>query len=676
MTTRKIAVKTKANEAKAPSKRKGRVKGWSVAAACLWGLLMTGCANIGSPDGGRYDEEPPVMVGSSPKMGSTENDDRRIDIYFNEYIALQNASEKIVVSPPQLNLPEIAASGKRIRVDLQDSLKANTTYTIDFGDAIVDNNESNPMGQFAFVFSTGGEIDTMEVSGKVLNAQNLEPIKGMLVGLYQVDETEEGLTREEIDARYDSLFMHSPMLRVARTNGSGEFRIMGVKQGTYRAYALQDADGDFVFNQKSEMVAVGRESFTTGSYQDTRVDTAWHDYQKTRIDSLVRVRYTHYTPDNLVLLAFTEDGQERHLLKTVREVNEHFEIYFTAPCDEEPTIEGLNFDSRNAFLVEKTEGNDTLQYWLRDTLLAYQDTLEMALTYLETDTLGKLQKRTDTLTLSPKMTRQRRAKLREEDFERWEKEQKKRREKEQAFETRFTDDWLDVHLSSSTSVALNENVKFVTPEPIASIDLSMFHFYLREDSTFVEAPFVFEPIDSSLLRYRLMAEWRPLQEYRLMVDSAAMIGIYGRPSKPLQHKFTTPSLDTYSSLFVNLVGLDDTTAIVQLLNNDNVYRTVRSKEGRAEFYFIKPGFYYLRMFIDRNGNGTWDPGEVKSRREPEPTYYYPGKLQLRARWDVDQDWDFDALPVERQKPLAITKQKPDKEKKIQNRNAEREKNKD
>lgn len=639
--------------------------------AVLAGLLAS-CANMGSPDGGLYDEEPPVMVGSSPALGATDVDRTRVELYFNEYITLQNASEKVVVSPPQLNMPEITASGKRIRVDLQDTLRPATTYTIDFGDAIVDNNEGNPMGQFAFFFSTGEEIDTMEVAGKVLNAQNLEPIKGILVGLYEDD----GLERADKDGWFDSLFCSEPMLRVARTNGSGEFRIRGVRPGRYRAYALKDADGDFVFNQKSEMIAVGRTTFETGSYPDVRVDTAWHDVQKTKADSLVKVKYTHFTPDDVVLLAFLEDGQERHLLKTTREVNEHFEIYFTAPCDEEPVIKGLNFDERGAFLIEKSEGNDTLQYWVRDTLLARQDTLEFELTYLETDTTGLLVARTDTLALAPKQTLQRRAKMREESFSKWEKEQDKRRERGQEFETRFTDDWLNVRLNSPSSVALNENARFYTPEPLASIDPDKFHFYLRQDSVFVEADYVFERQDSSLLHYVLRAEWRPSQDYRLLLDSAAMIGISGLPSKPQQYKLTTPSLDTYSSLFVDLKGLNDTTAIVQLLTNDNVYRTVRTNsDGRADFYFIKPGVYYLRMFIDLNGDGEWTTGDLETRREPEPTYYFPTKLTLRARWDVDQDWDFDAVPITAQKPLAITKQKPDKEKTIQNRNAEREKNK-
>ena len=150
-------------------------------------LLLSACASIGSPDGGPYDETPPRVVGSTPDNKSTGNSRKKIDIAFNEYIKMENASEKVVVSPPQIEMPNIRTAGKHVKIDLYDSLRANTTYTIDFSDAIVDNNEGNPLGKYTFSFSTGSEIDTMEVSGTVLNAENLEPIKGILVGLYAAD---------------------------------------------------------------------------------------------------------------------------------------------------------------------------------------------------------------------------------------------------------------------------------------------------------------------------------------------------------------------------------------------------------------------------------------------------------------------------------------------------------
>ena len=147
-------------------------------------LLFVSCARIGTPDGGWYDDTPPRVVSSTPTDRGTKVKAKKVAINFNEYIKIEDVQNKVIVSPPQIEQPEIKATGKRIVINLVDSLKENTTYTIDFSDAIADNNEGNPMGNYTFSFSTGTEIDTFQVSGYCLNAEDLEPIKGILVGLY------------------------------------------------------------------------------------------------------------------------------------------------------------------------------------------------------------------------------------------------------------------------------------------------------------------------------------------------------------------------------------------------------------------------------------------------------------------------------------------------------------
>ena len=356
--------------------------------------LAAACANPGAgPDGGPYDETPPFVVSTTPAAGDSGVEGHRVTLVFNEYIQLENASEKVTISPPQIEAPDISANGKRITVTLNDTMRPNTTYTIDFSDAIVDNNEGNPMGNYTFFFSTGTTVDTFEVAGNVLTAQDLEPVKGILVGLHR-DTT-------------DSAFRTRPFDRVARTDGSGRFSIKGVALGTYRIYALQDGDGDFRFGQRSEMIAVGEKTVTPSSYPDIRHDTIWRD--TIYYDSIVERPFTHFTPDDVVLLAFTEKNLARHLLKTERPIPEQFSIYFTAPSTQVPEIRGLNFDA-SALLPRISEGNDTLLFWVTDTALLRQDTLRMALTYDETNDSTLLNSpRTDTLELSPKLTWAKRA---------------------------------------------------------------------------------------------------------------------------------------------------------------------------------------------------------------------------------------------------------------------------
>lgn len=632
---------------------------------CLLALLLTAaCASIGNPDGGRFDETPPRVVGSSPADGAVNVSKRKVQILFDEYIKLEKASEKVVISPPQIEPANVRADGKRVKVDFYDSLRANTTYTIDFSDAIEDNNEGNPMGQYTFSFSTGDVIDTMQVSGRVLNAADLEPIKGIMVGLYPADSTWN-----------DTLFRTRPFLRVSRTNGEGRFTIKGVKDGAYRVRALDDKDGDFVFSQKNERVAFDTAVYVTGSFPDVRMDTVWRD--SLWYDSIRVVPYTHYTPDDVLLLAFLEDGQERHLLKTAYPEPTNFTFYFTAPSDNTPRIKGLNFDER-CLVADASLKNDTVTFWVTDTALIHrQDTLSMILSYMETDTLGQLVVTNDTLDLSPKTTYAKIAAERSKQIEAWEKDRERRQKKAKKplpyEENPYERTWLEAGFKPSGSLAPNQNVRYLAKEPILEVDTTKIHFYVKKDTDWLPAPFLFMPEERSAKSYMLYAEWEPGQKYRFVMDTAAVVSVLEHESKSVRQEFHVRAVEEYGSIFIHVIS-PDTGVVVQLLSkNDKVEAQQRTdKDGNADFFFMKPGEYYMRCYVDANGNGQWDTGDYASGLQPERVYYFGKPLPLKAQWDLRQDWDIRAVDVARQKPMAITKQKPDKEKKLKNRNAERD----
>lgn len=632
---------------------------------CLLALILTAaCASIGNPDGGRFDETPPRVVGSSPADGAVNVSKRKVQILFDEYIKLEKASEKVVISPPQIEPANVRADGKRVKVDFYDSLRANTTYTIDFSDAIEDNNEGNPMGQYTFSFSTGDVIDTMQVSGRVLNAADLEPIKGIMVGLYPADSTWN-----------DTLFRTRPFLRVSRTNGEGRFTIKGVKDGAYRVRALEDKDGDFVFSQKNERVAFDTTVYVTGSFPDVRMDTVWRD--SLWYDSIRVVPYTHYTPDDVLLLAFLEDGQERHLLKTVYPEPTNFTFYFTAPSDSTPRIKGLNFDER-CLVADASLKNDTVTFWVTDTALIHrQDTLSMILSYMETDTLGQLVVTNDTLDLSPKTTYAKIAAERSKQIEAWEKDRERRQKKAKKplpyEENPYERIWLEAGFKPSGSLAPNQNVRYLAKEPILEVDTTKIHFYVKKDTDWLPAPFLFLPEERSAKSYMLYAEWEPGQKYRFVMDTAAVVSVLEHESKSVRQEFHVRAVEEYGSIFIHVIS-PDTGVVVQLLSkNDKVEAQQRTdKDGNADFFFMKPGEYYMRCYVDANGNGQWDTGDYASGLQPERVYYFGKPLPLKAQWDLRQDWDIRAVDVARQKPMAITKQKPDKEKKLKNRNAERD----
>ena len=619
-------------------------------------LLLASCAKMGQPDGGWYDETPPKVIGANPADGGINVKAKKVSIFFDEFIKIDNPTEKVVVSPPQLETPEIKASGKKITVSLVDSLKPNTTYTIDFSNAISDNNENNPMGNFTYSFSTGEVIDTMEVSGYVLESENLEPIKGILVGLYS--------------NQADSAFKTKPMLRVSRTDSRGRFVIKGIAPGSYRIYALQDMDGNYMFNQKSEKLAFSHDVIVPTSKPDVRQDTTWID--TLHIKSIEQVNYTHFLPDDIVLRAFTELQTERFFLKAERKEANNFSLFFSYGDSILPQIKGLNFDEKSAFIIEPSLKKDTITYWLKDTALVNQDTLNIELTYRMTDSTGVLRNQVDTLEILSKQPYAKRQKQLAKDLEDWTKKQEKLKKKGDPYDSVMAPKPLQVQVGVSSMLDPDKNIRFSFPTPLAKADTAAVHLYAKHDTLWYKAPLEFTSVSGR--EYVLKGEWRPDIEYSLEVDSAAFQDIYGLVSKPIKQGFKVSSLDEYSTLLVNVTGMGDQTLMVQLLNGqDQVVKEVKASNGVAEFFYLKPEKYYMRLFVDRNNNGKWDTGDYDKDQQAEEVYYYPGYIECKAKWDVTESWDPKATLLSRQKPGAITKQKPDKEKKVKNQNAERAK---
>ena len=619
----------------------------------LAAFLLGSCARMGQPDGGWYDETPPRIMGAAPADKGTNVKSQKISIFFDEFIQIENATEKVVVSPPQLETPEIVASGKRIKIELMDSLKPNTTYTIDFSDAITDTNEENPLGNYTYSFSTGDVIDTLEVSGKVLQAKDLEPVKGILVGLYS--------------DLSDTAFTTKPMLRVSRTDGSGRFVIKGVAPGTYRVYALQDADGNYFFSQKSEMLAFSQEKIVPSFKPDVRQDTTWID--SLRIKSIDRVGYTHFLPDDIVLRAFNEVMTDRYFLKAERREPESFTLFYSYG-GEMPQVRGLNFRSDDAFIIESTEKQDTITYWLKDTALVNQDTLRVELTYHMTDSLGQLAEQVDTLDILSKISYEKRRKDLEREREEWQKKQDRAKKRGEPYDSIMPPKALAIGVKPPSELDPDKNIPFTFNTPLASVDTAAIHLYSKHDTLWYNAPLEFNHVRGR--EYELRGEWRPDIEYSLEIDSAAFVDIYGKVSPPFKQGFKVKSFDDYGTLLLNIPTMTDTTIVVQLLDaGDKIIKEVTTNQGVAEFYYVSPSTYYVRMYIDSNRNGEWDTGLYSANRQPETVCYFPKEIEIRAKWDFTETWNPLATPVIQQKPAAVTKQKPDKDKKIKNQNARR-----
>lgn len=622
-------------------------------------IVVYSCASMGNPDGGPYDEEPPKFVRSTPKPFAINSKEKKVTIEFDEFIKLEKAAEKVVVSPPQLEQPEIKASGRKVVVGLVDSLRPNTTYTIDFADAIVDNNEGNPLGNYAFTFSTGTTIDTMEVSGTVLSASDLEPVKNIQVGLHS--------------DLSDSAFMKKPFDRVSRTDSRGHFSIRGIAPGKYRIYALMDGNQNYLFDSKTEMIAFSDSIIIPAMEDAMRQDTIWKD--SLTIDTIKSVGYIRFLPDDIILRAFKEENDRQYLTRSERDKENHFVLTFSARADTLPTLKGLNFDERDAFIIEKTDRNDSICYWIKDSLIYQMDTLEIQMDYLATDTLDRLVPQTDTLFLANKLTRAEREKLEAKAAEEKEKERKKKEKKGEKIEPEPTK-FLTLNVDAPSAFDLDRNVYLSFDEPVASIDTAAIHMEIKKDSLWEEIPFLF--VSDSVLprKYEILAEWEPEKEYQLSIDSMAFKGVYGLHTNKVKQTMKVKKLDEYGTILLNITGADST-AVVELLDGSGkVLRQQRiTPQNTADFYYLNPGTkFYIRLFNDRNGNGVWDTGKYSEHLQPEEVYYFPKVWEMKANFEFEENWNINAVPVEKQKLDEIKKQKPEETKKIQDRNKERARN--
>lgn len=614
---------------------------------CLAAWLLYSCASIGNPSGGRRDERPPQVVRSNPAPYATGVKSERVVIEFDEIVNVKDAFSKVVISPTSAETPRVSSLGRKVTVQFKDTLQPNTTYTIDFADAIEDNNEANKLTSYSFTFSTGDDIDSLRISGMVLGAQDLEPQQGILVGVHTNTE--------------DTAFSRTRLVRVAKTDDRGRFTIRGLKEGPYRLFALKDLNNDYRWDNPEEDIAFHSELIYPTSEPDVAVDSVFDDITG-ELDSVVHRDYTSFLPNDILLSSFNIQYKPQYLVNYERIDSTRIQLIFNAPSDSLPEVAlvGTTPDPE-WYHLQRTAKNDTLTYWLKDPKIISTDTLRLATRYLRTDSAKMLTPVNDTLRLITK-----RPKATKNDT-------KKRKKKEEELADTLPDPikLLDIKsLTSSThDIYLPVLIEFGTP--LDTLNTAAFHLEQKVDTLWTplrwsEGP---KPRDSvALMEYRIDYPWEYGGNYRLVVDSLAATGIYGLWNGSFTHEFKVKAEEDYSNLYLRIEGLDTVPAFVELLDrSDKVVRREPVEGEIASFLNVNPGDYYARLVIDTDGNGEFTTGSYDDFRQPEYTFYYPKKITLKKNWDLDQTWNIYETPVDLQKPNAIKKNKPaqDKRKKGQ-----------
>lgn len=602
-------------------------------------FVIAACASMGRPEGGPRDETPPVYVRSNPAPGSLNVTADKYTITFNENVQIKDAMSKVVVSPPQKTVPKISAVGRSVRIEMMDSLLPNTTYTIDFTDAISDLNEGNELDGFAFDFSTGPTVDSLCISGMVFEAETLEPAQGMLVGVHS------NLS--------DTAIRTLPFDRITKTNQLGQFTLRNLKPGTYRVFAVNDVNRDNKWD-RSEDVAFYDVTVSPSSEQVMVSDTLRSSEGK---DSIVMRPAVHFMPDDILLTWFNENYKSQYLVKYERPVRNRIYFEMGAPSDTFPTLRFVG-GPRDGELIgrysvlDASPTRDTLSYWLTDTMLINSDSLNIEATYLRTDTLDQLSLTTDTLQFN--MRKQ--------------KAKKKKEEKKDDSDTTAQApkiNLLKLKSNATGSLDVYAPITLEVDQPVKSISDSAVRLEMQIDTVWtpIESPHFYRPDSLKPMVYRADVKWEPGTKYRLTIDSLGITGIYDEWCGPNKFEFTVKSLSEYANITFDITGLDGRPAVVQLLNNqDKPVYTEKADGSRVDFRNLAPGTYFARLFIDRNGNGKWDTGSLADSIQPEETFYYSKKISLKKNWDLQQSWDIYELPVDLQKPAEIKKNKPKKKK--------------
>ena len=570
------------------------------------------CANRGTgPQGGPKDSIPPVAVKSEPENGALDFHGDRIEILFNEYIQLDNIGQNLMMSPPQQNPPEVKARGKRLLIHFADSLSDSTTYTLDFGAAVCDYTERNPARNFAFAFSTGPEIDTLEMRGCVVNAEDLNPVTDALVGIHR--------------NKHDSAFVSAPFTRIAKTDATGSFCIGNIHEGTYRLYALNDISRDYRFSPGE--------------------DLAYSDSLLSPLDS---AKHT--------LWLFSEHKSKLYLQRTLREQQHMIQLLFSAAADNPPEIRAMRpseldstrtdsawTDPNPYLLAIPSAHNDTITIWLTDSAAIVLDTITLEARYRRTDSLYNLEWYTDTLRAvwrAPRLTDKARAAL----------EREKRHRK------------LELRSNARRTFELYDTLTVSGTTPLSRVAVDSIHLYEKIDTIFKPILFTLAPRDSVSIRVQFIAKLEPGKAYELHVDSAAMHDVYGLANHVQKFQLQLKTPEDYSTLRVRVLP-NSAHIRVQLLNSkDQVLREESASPDGAFFQHLKPDGYYLRLYVDKNGDGEWTTGNWQEHRQPEPVYYYPEKIQTKANWDFEQEWDYTAKPQLQSKPKELIKASGSKKK--------------
>ena len=520
--------------------------------------IISGCAKRGNPTGGPIDSLPPVLINANPKLNTTNFDSEEIRLTFDEFVKLDKVQDQLIISPPleksAYEIKPLTGVTKKVFLKFIDSLDINTTYTINFGNSIKDNNEGNTLTFFNYTFSTGETIDSLYVKGNISDAYNIETDEYVSIHLYRIDST-----------LNDSIIFIKQPTYVSNSLDSTSYKFQNLKEGKYHIIAMKDVDNNYFFDPFYDKIGF--------------------------IDSLITL-----PKDSIIdFKLFKEEAEliwdRPHFINS-----EKIGFGYYGKLDFSRLVIDSNLPDSVDYIFTKEIEKDTIYVWLTKNSF---DSLNFNL--IEKDTIKlttvKFDRKRDTLI-----------------------------------------DSLSISAKTANVIHLRESFKLSTNTPIKKIEDSL--ITVRDiDSilvTFVSS--VNDNLDEIDIKFKVS----PTDNYTIFILPGAIKDIKGVTNDTLQFNLVSQSLEDYGNIFLDVIRNNQSKFILHLIDsNEEIVREYKNVDQNTayNFEYIKPGKYTFRLIEDLNKNDIWDTGNYLKKIKPEPVYYFPSELEVRANWDLNETFN-------------------------------------
>lgn len=571
-------------------------------------FLLVGCANVVMPSGGPKDTKSPVVLEASPENNSTDFKGRTIHLTFDEFVTLNNPTNNVMISPPMGKKPTYRTSGKTLIIRFEEPLRPNTTYSINFGDAIKDLHEGNIFKDYTFNFSTGESIDSLSLKGKVISASELKPMENMLVGLYSDDN--DTLT-------FDSLPYKVKPYYITTTNKQGEFEFSGLADKEYLIFALSDANSNMIYDLPNEEIAFCSD-FVKPYYIDNQIikkqtiDTITNDSIATndsitiKVDSILEVKKPDYPI--YVLYSFIQEDSVQKLFKKELVEEGLLRFVFRYPASN-VTINALEPlpDTFNIMPVYSMR---------KDTVLWYFTPCKDSL-WISINDGAKISDTTH-YSLKPRENTSRR-----------------RRNQETTVVKRLT----VKNNTKGNKLKPEQPLIFVFNDPIVRLNLPDSMLWVENKDTIYQN-IQFDKVDEYGFKYKIVKDLKPEESYKLVIPDSVFFGARGYTNDTITAAFSVQEESAFGNIYLTVeIPANVPQVIVELTteNGKTVDTQIVTKTEEIAFEYLDPGKYKLKAIIDIDANGVWSPGNFTKRLQAEKIVFYQNVLEVRANWDIDLD---------------------------------------